>query len=103
MYKSKIYKNKYYGSGILRMIISDPTECIESDKILPLIHSKFKILEEKGYGGNLLMPVLKDIAHHFIYLNDKKRDILEKLFRYEDEYIKEHKSDFVLGVYEKIF
>ncbi|MFY8004697.1 MAG: class I SAM-dependent methyltransferase, partial [Chitinophagaceae bacterium] len=62
MFLSSIYKNKYYGSGLLRMIISDPSECVKSEDILLVIHHYFTIVEEKAVGGNLLMPVLKDIA-----------------------------------------
>lgn len=102
MYKSSIYKNRYYGPGILRMIISDPSECIESQKILPVIHGKFKTIEEKGYGGNLLMPVLKDISHNFIEPNEQNKKALNKIFTYEDRYLKNHKSDFVFGIYEKV-
>lgn len=101
LYLSNMYKNKYYGSGILRMIIADPSECIESDRILPVIHSKFMIVEEKGYGGNLLMPALKDISHHFIEANEAQKEQLKKMFDYEDSYLKNHRSDFVFGIYEK--
>jgi ubiquinone/menaquinone biosynthesis C-methylase UbiE len=102
MYKSNIYKNRYYGPGILRMIISDPSECVESQKILPLIHSKFRTVEEKGYGGNLLMPVLKDISHNFIELDEKNTKSLEKIFDYEDKYLEHNRSDFVFGIYERV-
>ena len=101
MHKSKLYKNKYYGSGILRMIISDPSECVESEKILPVIYDKFKTIEEKGYGGNLLMPVLKDIAHNFMEPEESNIKLLDRLFDYEDNYLKQHTSDFIFGIYEK--
>jgi len=101
MYKSNLYKNKYYGSGILRMIISDPSECIESEEILPNIYKKFRIVEEKGYGGNLLMPVLKNISHHFIELDEEKKKLLVKIFDYEDKYLENNRSDFVFGIYER--
>ncbi|MFW6371927.1 MAG: class I SAM-dependent methyltransferase [Bacteroidota bacterium] len=102
IYKTGLYKNRYYGSGIVRMIVSDPSECIESENILPVIKNYFKIIEEKGFGGNLLMPVLKDISHHFITLDEYKTECLEKLFRYEDEYLKNHQSDFMFGIYEAV-
>lgn len=101
MFLSSIYKNKYYGSGLIRMIISDPSECVHSQDIIPVIHQYFSVLEEKAVGGNLLMPVLKDIAHHFVELNEQKERILTDVFKYEDQYLTQHKSDFVFGVYEK--
>lgn len=102
MFKTSMYKSRYYGSGIVRMIISDPSECIESESILPTIKSYFKTIEERGYGGNLLMPVLKDISHHFVEPDERKKRCLEKVFEYEDEYLKQNKSDFMFGIYEKI-
>ncbi len=101
IYKTNLYKNRYYGSGLLRMIISDPSECIESENILPAIKKHFKTIEERGYGGNLLMPVLKDISHHFVNIDEKKKECIEKIFKHEDEYLKHNKSDFVFGIYEK--
>ncbi|MGE0078111.1 MAG: class I SAM-dependent methyltransferase [Bacteroidales bacterium] len=101
IFKTNLYKNRYYGSGIFRMIISDPSECVESENILPSIKHHFNTVEEKGYGGNLLMAVLKDISHHFIEINDKKKKCLNNIFAYEDEYLKQNKSDFILGIYQK--
>lgn len=102
MHKSNLSKNKYYGPGLLRMIISDPSECIESEKILPVIYSKFKTVEEKGYGGNLLMPVLKDISHNFIEPDEISKKSLYDIFNYEDKYLEYNKSDFVFGIYERV-
>ncbi len=101
IYKTNLYKERYYGSGVLRMIISDPSECIESEDILPTIYTCFNILEEKGYGGNLLMPALKDISHHFVHLDKRNKKCLEDIFDDEDEYLKQNKSDFIFGIYEK--
>lgn len=100
IYKTNIYKNKYFGSGTLRMIIADPSECSESKNILPTIYKYYDIIKEEGYGGNLLMPVLKDISHHFINLNEEKKACLKKIFEYEDNYLRKYKSDFVFGIYK---
>ncbi|TXG34554.1 class I SAM-dependent methyltransferase [Seonamhaeicola maritimus] len=96
-----ITKNKVYGSGIIRMKIADPSECIESEKILPAIHKSYQTVYEASYGGNILMTTLKDIAHHFIELDFEKKDILNNLFQFEDNYLKTHKSDFIFGIYKK--
>lgn len=98
LYKSNIHKNRYYGSGILRMIISDPSECVDSESILPTLRKLFRVIEEKKYGGNILMPLLKDIAHNF---NDEASEkILQQLFDHEDRYLESHQSDYILGVYQ---
>lgn len=100
-FKLNFYKNKTSGSGIIRMKIADPSECIESEKILPTIHKSYTTIYEANYGGNILMTTLKDIAHNFIDLTVEKKDILDKLFQLEDNYLKKHKSDFVFGIYQK--
>jgi hypothetical protein len=79
------------------MFFSDPSECIDSENILPVMHAYFTVLEEKTLGGNLLMPALKHIAHHFV----ADAGELESLFEIEDEYLKKHKSDYLFGVYRK--
>lgn len=91
-------KNRIYAHGSIRMILSDPTECVDSASILPSLHQHMRVLEEKPLGGNLLMPVLKHIAHHFIEGNE---DVLTDLFHAEDVYLQSHPSDFIFGVYQK--
>jgi ubiquinone/menaquinone biosynthesis C-methylase UbiE len=99
-FKSNLHKNKYRGVGILRMIMADPSECIDSASIMPSIHKHFKTIVEKPFGGNLLMSVLRDISHHFYEINDEKEKILNELFLLEDDYLKENSSDFMFGIYE---
>ncbi|NNC95531.1 MAG: class I SAM-dependent methyltransferase [Chitinophagales bacterium] len=101
IFKTSLFKNRYYGSGKLRMQIADPSECVDSESILPVLRSRFKVVEEKPYGGSILMSVLKDISHHFTELNERKRNILDSLFSYEDAYIERNSSDFMFAVYEK--
>lgn len=98
---TNLLKRKYYGSGIIRMIIADPSECIESIKIIPAIHEAFEVILEKSYGGNILAPVLKDISYNFLELDEDKINNLDRLFKFEDEYLKSNKSDFVFGIYKK--
>jgi len=99
---SNLLKRRYFGSGVLRMIISDPSECVDSESILPAIHSNFQTVVEKPYGGNILMSALKDISHHFIEMTPKKNRILDELFLLEDEYISSNSSDFIFGIYQKV-
>ena len=101
-YKSNLLKSRYYGSGIIRMILADPSECIDSASILPSIRSSFHTVIEKPYGGNILMSALKDISHHFVDLDSKKTQILDELFSFEDEYLANNSSDFIFGIYQKL-
>ena len=79
-FKSKFHKNKYRGVGVFRMIIADPSECIDSESIMPSIHKHFKTIIEKPYGGNLMLSALRDISHHFYELNNEKEEILNNIF-----------------------
>ncbi|GAA3569952.1 class I SAM-dependent methyltransferase [Snuella lapsa] len=100
-YGVNFHKNKVYGSGLIRVILADPSECVESETIIPAIHKYYNTKYEVFYGGNLLMPVLKDLSHHFINLTDEKEKTLDNLFKLEDAYLKRYKSDYVFGIYEK--
>lgn len=99
-YKLNLAKQRVYGPGVLRMVLADPSECVDSASIMPTIHKHYTTVYEAGYGGNILTLVLKDIAHHFVDLNDEKTKILNHLFDYEDNYLKKHPSDFIFGVYK---
>ncbi|WP_248723589.1 class I SAM-dependent methyltransferase [Seonamhaeicola sp. ML3] len=95
------HKNRVFGSGIIRMKIADPSECIESERIIPVIHKNFEKVFEAPYGGNILMTTLKDISHHFIELDTEKEKVLKSLFELEDDYLVTNDSDFIFGIYQK--
>jgi ubiquinone/menaquinone biosynthesis C-methylase UbiE len=101
MYKSGLRKNRYYGSGLIRMIVSDPTECVDSESILPSIYKNFNIILEKPIGGNILMSVLKDIAHHFVDQDSENIKSLKRLIKFEDDFLLNNPSDFIFGIYQK--
>jgi len=100
-YGSNTIKTSVSGPGLIRMFLADPSECVESENILPLLRKYFKTIEEKPYGGNLLMYALKDISHHFQNANSEQMLTLNELFELEDAYLKKHRSDFVFGLYKK--
>jgi 2-polyprenyl-3-methyl-5-hydroxy-6-metoxy-1,4-benzoquinol methylase len=94
-------KKKVYSPGLLRMKLNDPSEAIDSESILSSLHRHFSIIEEKNLGWNILMPLLKDIAHNFYDDSEEANEILEKLFQAEDNFIfSTGKSDAIFGVYK---
>ena len=100
-WNSNSFKSKVYKPGILRMILADPSEAINSESIMPSLNKMFDLIEEKPYGGNLLHLILKDISHHFINNNSETTELLNYLFKQEDEFIKKHKvSDFMFCIYK---
>jgi ubiquinone/menaquinone biosynthesis C-methylase UbiE len=100
-FRMRMLKKRVSGPGILRMLIADPSEARESSRIMGTLDKYLVRVELKPYGGNILMPVLKDIAHHFTSESPESGRILEELIRIEDEYLADSDSDFVFAVYRK--
>ncbi|WP_407524474.1 class I SAM-dependent methyltransferase [Lacibacter sp. MH-610] len=100
-YKRKAIKNTVSGPGLWRMIVADPSECVDSSSILPSLHELMHTIEEKPIGGNLLMLLFKDISHHFLTNDSATRQLLDILFKAEDSYLLNNQSDFIFGVYKK--
>lgn len=68
----------------LGMIVKDPSEAVESSRILPLLHRTFNVHEVRGYGGAILHLLLAGIAHHFVTPDGEARRMLELCFSVED-------------------
>jgi ubiquinone/menaquinone biosynthesis C-methylase UbiE len=98
IYKTTITKTHTYRSGKARMIIADPSECVESSKILPLIHENFDIVEERNIGGLILMLVMKHIAHHFV---GQHHEILATIMDEDLHFSNMNQPSFLFGVYRK--
>jgi len=94
-------KRKAFRPGTLRMYLNDPSESGHSEEIPQLVKNYFDVVEEKELGGNVLHPLLKDIAHNFNDSDSNAYTILEKLFAKEDEFLKTNDSDFLFGIYKK--
>jgi SAM-dependent methyltransferase len=99
-YLSRQLKTRVSGPGRWRMLLADPSEAAESDRIVPALRRHFQPLEEAALGGNILTLVLKDIAHHFMRDDDPEtRALLAELFRLEDAFLANNPSDLLFGVY----
>ncbi|MCR5886489.1 class I SAM-dependent methyltransferase [Hymenobacter sp. J193] len=95
-------KRHVSGPGRLRMYLADPSEAVESDRIVPALRRHFVPLEEAGLGGNLLTLVLKDIAHHFLAEDPATQALLQELFQREDELLLQEPSNLLFGVYQPL-
>lgn len=100
-YKTNKLKTHISGPGLLRMYIADPSEAVESEKIIPLLHKHFEVVTEKAFGTLMLMLVLKDIAHHFMTQHAEQTNVLNILFEAENAWMKKHGAQFMYGVYRK--
>jgi ubiquinone/menaquinone biosynthesis C-methylase UbiE len=101
-FKSHSVKKRIYRPGLLRMKMVDPSEAIDSESILPVIHRHFSIAEEKKIGWDITHLLFKDIAHNFLDGSSETQQWLSFIFNFEDEYLKQTgASDAVFGVYRK--
>jgi ubiquinone/menaquinone biosynthesis C-methylase UbiE len=101
-FNSHSIKSRVYRPGLLRMLLVDPSEAIDSESILPSIHKHFRTIEEKKVGWDILHLLLKDISHNFLGTDKETQSILSNLFEEEDKYMTETgRSDAVFGIYQK--
>ena len=101
-YGSKLAKRKVYRPGLLRMMLVDPSEAIDSETIIPAIHKHFRILEEKKVGWDITHLLFKDIAHNFLNNREDTKSVISFIFEQEERYLAETgRSDAVFGVYQK--
>lgn len=87
--------------SLVAMRFDDPSEAVESARIMPAVHGTFSVVHEAGYGGALLHPLLANIAQHFIDDDPPTLRLLGVLFDAEDALLAsgEIEHDFVAGVY----
>jgi len=105
-------KTKWDGSSIKKRVgrpsklcirYGDPSEAIESERIVPLLESMFAPLDVKQYGGTILHMLFHEIAHNFRSDDSEAKQWLQACFDTEDSLIAsgELTSDFMAGVYGK--
>jgi ubiquinone/menaquinone biosynthesis C-methylase UbiE len=95
-------KTKSYRPGILRMLLVDPSEAIDSEAIVPSLKNKFKVLEQTDLGWNILHILLKGISHNFLNEEPETKALIKNLIEEEDLFVKEEShSDAIFGVYQK--
>ena len=81
----------------------DPSEAVESARIIPLLHKIFEVIEIKEYGGTILHLLFSGIAHHFISPEAEAQRFLELFFEIEDQLLAQGdlQSDFIVAVCKK--
>jgi len=102
-YDNNSLKNKEYRPGKLSMILNDPSEAIESSRILPLIEKEFKVIEKKDYGGTILSLLFNEIAFNFIKDDIETKKFIKLCFDIEDTLLEtnEIQSDYSVIVCKK--
>lgn len=87
----------------LSMILKDPSEAIESDRIIPLLNEMFEVVEHKPCYGAILHLVFESIAHNFIPMDDEGRKYFDMCLEVEDVLTDsgEVQSDYALLICRK--
>jgi ubiquinone/menaquinone biosynthesis C-methylase UbiE len=102
-WKTSSLKTEVYRNGRLAMALYDPSEAIESSKIIPLLEEIFSPVEVKEIGGTILMLLFNEIAHNFKSKDKIAKEIINFCFDVEDILIKngDIKNNFTVGIYKK--
>lgn len=68
----------------ISMIMKDPSEAIESEKILPLLHQMCDVVELRGYHGAITHLLFDGIAHNFLDNDDQAKRYINICLEIED-------------------
>jgi ubiquinone/menaquinone biosynthesis C-methylase UbiE len=100
LWKTNDIKRKMVRPSHLRMILGDPSEAVESDRIVPLLRTIFDVIELKGYGGSILHLLFNGIAHNFLNDDPETKHYLKMIFDVEDLLLQSQdiQHDFVVAV-----
>jgi ubiquinone/menaquinone biosynthesis C-methylase UbiE len=103
LWKTSDIKKKMVKPSHLRMYLGDPSEAVESDRIVPLLHTLFEVVEFKGYGGSILHLLFNGIAHNFLNDDSETSHYLKMIFDVEDLLLQSQdiQHDFVVAVCRK--
>lgn len=103
LWGSDTIKQKVTRPSRLRMLLGDPSEAVESERIMPLVHQMFELVEVKGYGGSILHLLFNGIAHNFLSDDDETNSYLDIIFKVEDLLLSrgDIQSDFIVAVGRK--
>ncbi|GAG30272.1 unnamed protein product, partial [marine sediment metagenome] len=87
----------------LSMIMRDPSEAVESSKIMPLLNRMFEIVEVRPYYGAILHLLFEGIAPNFLSQDEEGQKYLWLCFEIEDIVTEmgQVQSDFALIVCKK--
>jgi SAM-dependent methyltransferase len=102
-YDGRSLKDRLVRPSRLSMWLSDPSEAVESGRILPLLRELFEVVELRPYGGSVLHMLLSEIAHNFRADDPAAKRALRLCFEAEDLLLAsgELASDFALVVCRK--
>lgn len=67
------------------LLLKDPSECINSENIIPVLNRTFEVVEVKQFGGSILFYALEpEFFDNFDHDREDHLKLLDLLFRIED-------------------
>ena len=99
-WKGGTVKRSVHRPGRLAVTLYDPTEAVESSRIVPLVGETFDVVETRGYGGAVLQLLFGDIAGNFLSGDPEPKRLLAMCFAVEDDLLRSGaiESDFRVGI-----
>lgn len=83
-----IYEKLYSKTSVETFLKLDPSECVNSSNIIPVLKKTFTEVDVRYYGGSILLYALdEDFFINFRQDNPAHRKLLEMLFNMEDTLI----------------
>ena len=96
-------KRRHIKPSRLSMILKDPSEAVESDRIIPLLESTFDVIELRDYGLTILNLLFDGIAHNFLGHDSQTQRLIELCCDSEDASLVsgDIRSDFAVALCTK--
>ncbi len=87
--------------GMLRMLVTDPSEAVGSTRIRPALAAHYRPLQEVELGLNLAHLVFHEIGCNFPRADSLATRLIDNTLAFEAENLRTHglTSDFLFGVY----
>lgn len=76
-------KRGFHPPTVAQVVAIDPSEAVDSSRILPMLGQRFEVVAQRPYGGALLHVLLADVAQNF--LDEQAKPWLRALIDAEDE------------------
>ncbi|MGE7432955.1 class I SAM-dependent methyltransferase [Kitasatospora sp. NPDC001175] len=93
-------KRRAVRPSLLSMRLDDPSEAVDAARLLPAIRNRYRVLEERPYGGTVLHVAFSGIAQNFRDGGEEEARLIERCFAAEDAVLPSLGHDFVFMVCE---
>jgi len=82
-WQDRTLKTSAHRPSRLNMILNDPSEAVESERIIPTVEKHFHVIDRRDYGGAVIQLLFADIAWKFQDDRSETRQLLALCFQAE--------------------